>query len=130
MFARILIVIVLAILARTVVAEEQTLHCQGEGMSTNLETTEHSDPIAEEQKLKIRRDMGKFYLALASGAFIEAAIEGDTLSYTDIPNVVGTRSLSFDLSSGAMRYVAVATRHGVAIASYQFTGTCPEHDKP
>jgi hypothetical protein len=130
MLARTLIVTALAIPAGAVVAEEQILHCQGEGQSSNLETAQRSDPVVEEQELKIRRDAGKIYLALTNGAFIEAAAEGDTLSYADVPNMIGTRSLSFDLSSGAMRYEAVATRHGKAIASFQFTGTCSEHVKP
>lgn len=43
--------------------------------------------------------------------------------------MLGTRSLSYTPSSGAIRYEATATRHNKAIGKQTFEGTCSPSQK-
>ncbi|MEH6589081.1 MAG: hypothetical protein V7746_02430 [Halioglobus sp.] len=124
MFAPILVLIALVTPSFAVYANETILYCQGESQSTNLLDGKRSAPVAEEQVLKIKCDANSVYLALSNGAFIETRAADEILSYAEVPNMIGTRSLSYNLSTGAIRYEAVATRHGEPIGAYLFSGSC------
>ncbi|WP_146004149.1 hypothetical protein [Halioglobus japonicus] len=94
-----------------------------------METGQRGESRSEHNTLLIRRHEGKMYLGLGKGALIEASDNGKQLAYSDEPNMLGTRSLSYTPSSGAIRYEAAATRYNKAIGKQTFEGTCSPSQK-
>ncbi len=105
-------------------ADETRLICIGEEFGTENSAGEPSTKAPAEFGLRVMQKEEKTYLALASEAYIEASLIDGVYTLEDVPNVLGTRSLSYDPSKNTLKYIAVLTRHGKPQSAYHFSGNC------
>jgi hypothetical protein len=112
-------------------ADEQRLNCAGNAHGEDMLTAEHTETTPAEFLLRVLRQDNKVYLALASEAHIEAREVDGSYRLDDVPDTLGTRSLSYNPHSRTLSYRAVVTRHGEAVSAYHFNGSCqPIIDAP